>query len=293
MVFTESQLGTNNVFGILDDAIYLNENESIRRIQTIPIKENSTLDCNIVDFSDIIGLCEDYGIDYEGAINLLAEVNSIPSCLIAVAIPEDILIESPELVDNLPQVVAIPMSSSDPIGDLVNHAAEACLEQGEESFDNLSNLILTEGRMTKIGAALMGGAIAARAATPYMYSNLMSDVKKAGGKYGGELGQWKVGSTFNRLANIENINHLSPHVRNLGMGLIAVDQLSDLYRKYKDRPKSTIAKAIASLRNVYAKWMNKANSTNDKGIAATLKRGAAKVLQVIDKLLHAMQRATN
>ena len=69
----------------------------------------------------------------------------------------------------------------------------------------------------------------------------------------------------------------------IGGGLLA-------YRHYRDKPKSFIAKKIASLRSIYQKWMNKAASCKDSGIAAKLRRGAAKILQVIDKLMAFLQR---
>ena len=59
---------------------------------------------------------------------------------------------------------------------------------------------------------------------------------------------------------------------------------------YRNKPKSVIAKKIASLRNIYSKWMKRAQSSKDSGIAAKLKRGAAKILQVIDKLMAFLQR---
>lgn len=62
---------------------------------------------------------------------------------------------------------------------------------------------------------------------------------------------------------------------------------------YRNKPKSVIAKKIASLRSIYSKWMKRAQSSRDSGIAAKLKRGAAKILQVIDKLMAFLQRKTD
>jgi flagellar biosynthesis GTPase FlhF len=61
-------------------------------------------------------------------------------------------------------------------------------------------------------------------------------------------------------------------------------------KRYRDQPKSVIAKKIASLRSIYQKWMAKAQSSKDSGIAAKLRRGAAKILQMIDKLLAFLQQ---
>ena len=61
------------------------------------------------------------------------------------------------------------------------------------------------------------------------------------------------------------------------------------YKHYKNQPKSVIGKRIVALRSVYSKFMNKANSSNNPGIVAKLKKVAAKILQVIDKLLGYLQ----
>lgn len=61
------------------------------------------------------------------------------------------------------------------------------------------------------------------------------------------------------------------------------------YKKYKNQPKSVIGKRIAALRQIYAKFMKKAQSSHDSGVAANLKRVAAKVLSVIDKLMGYLQ----
>jgi hypothetical protein len=61
------------------------------------------------------------------------------------------------------------------------------------------------------------------------------------------------------------------------------------YKKYKNQPKSVIGKRIAALRQIYAKFMKRAQSAKDNGIAAKLKKVAAHVLQVIDKLLGYLQ----
>ena len=67
----------------------------------------------------------------------------------------------------------------------------------------------------------------------------------------------------------------------IGAGLLA-------YRHYQNKPKSIIAKRIASLRSIYQKFLHNAQSNPAK--AGVFKRMAAKVLGVIDKLMAFMQR---
>ena len=59
------------------------------------------------------------------------------------------------------------------------------------------------------------------------------------------------------------------------------------YQQYRNRPKSVIAKRIAALRGVYKKFMLEAQRNPKQ--ANVFKRMAAKILSVIDKLLHYMQ----
>lgn len=60
--------------------------------------------------------------------------------------------------------------------------------------------------------------------------------------------------------------------------------------RYENKPRTLLAKKIAALRNIYSSWMKKANSSKDPGIVARLKQGAAKILQVIDKLMEFLQK---
>ena len=63
------------------------------------------------------------------------------------------------------------------------------------------------------------------------------------------------------------------------------------YNKYRNKPKSVIAKRIAALRGIYRKFMVNAQRNPQK--AGIFKRIAAKILSVIDKLMSFMQHATD
>lgn len=298
MLFTESQLVTNNALKILDEAIYLNENEHLRRAQTIPIKENSTLDCNIVDFSDVVGLCEDYGIGYEQAIDLLAEANSLPSCLIAVAVPEDILIESPELADDIPQVVVAPLNQFDPIGLFVEAVIQESLEQeNEQILEDAMDSLLTEGIVGKIGNAFMVGGAGAMGAGLLKQRNVMKDMEKAGGSKGITVGQFRVADQFDRRGQAMDLQMGGNLALGIGGTLKTIDKLGDKipqwYQAYKDKPRTVIAKAIAKLRGLYSKLQAQSNKQVESGKAGIYHKVMAKITNVIDKLLRAMQRAAN
>ena len=77
----------------------------------------------------------------------------------------------------------------------------------------------------------------------------------------------------------------------VGLNLYGIGSGTNAYiKQYKNRPKSVIAKKIQSLRNVYAKWLKKANNAIEDREAGIAKKIAAKIMNIIDGLLHLLQR---
>ena len=73
----------------------------------------------------------------------------------------------------------------------------------------------------------------------------------------------------------------------VGLGAAAIGGGIYAYKQYKNKPRSVIAKRIAALRGIYKKFMINAQRNPKK--ANVFKRIAAKILSVIDKLLHYLQ----
>jgi hypothetical protein len=71
-------------------------------------------------------------------------------------------------------------------------------------------------------------------------------------------------------------------------GMAAAYGLNKL-NQYRNKPKSFIGKKIAALRSIYSKFMQRAQASNDSGVAAKLKKVAAKILAAIDKLMAFLQ----
>ena len=96
------------------------------------------------------------------------------------------------------------------------------------------------------------------------------------------------GSTIGRVVN--SISGLSTG-KKIGIGVGAAAAIGgSIYaiNKYRNQPKSVIAKRIAALRHVYAKFME--NARRNPAKAGVFKRAAAKLLSVIDRLLAFLQR---
>lgn len=96
--------------------------------------------------------------------------------------------------------------------------------------------------------------------------------------------------TFHKWGN----NLLSGTGRQLGLvgvGVYGVGSGTKHYiDQYRNRPKSVISKKIASLRKVYAKWLQRANNAIEDREAGLAKRIAAKILNIIDGLLKLLQQ---
>ena len=76
------------------------------------------------------------------------------------------------------------------------------------------------------------------------------------------------------------------HAAWVGMGYGVGEAIKSI-AEYRNKPKSIIAKKIASLRHIYSKYMESAQKHPEK--ASIFKKVAAKILSVIDKLLGFLQ----
>ena len=68
-------------------------------------------------------------------------------------------------------------------------------------------------------------------------------------------------------------------------------QMVELMRQAQNKPKSWIGQKIASLRNMYHSWLNRANMERDMGQANIFKRIAATIMNCIDTLMEKLQNA--
>ena len=107
------------------------EVESTVKIPSIPVIENIDLGQYVVSFTDIDSLAEDYGCDYEDAVYAIAEENNLDPNSLAVSVEDWKLIETPELVDLVPNIVVKPISEN----NIVYQITEQCLNEYEATGD--------------------------------------------------------------------------------------------------------------------------------------------------------------
>ncbi len=296
MLIKEEQFQSkNNILEKLNEAVYLTQEESTIYPTEITVRENSSIDCNTVMFEDVLAISNQYECSLNEAIEKIAEANDVPSCLLAVDLKEDMAILYPEVVDEMYQVVISPISDKDPVGVWVETVVNEAIEQDDES--------LLEGVANSLGNALIAGSIANSVKDAYTANKYKEKLDKLGGKkYGAKLGMFKDPEAINKSADYLDSANTSRLMFTTGVGLKigskAADKIEQVYDNYKNKPKNVVAKVIAKLRKMYSGIKDKLEKKpgilkKDSKAVATLKKVGAKILQVIDKLMRAMQTTAN
>lgn len=294
MLFKESDLAINEAANILDKSTYLTEQESLTRVQTVPVVENSRLGAYVVDFSDIERLSEDYGCSYIEAMEAVAEANGIadPDKHFAVAVDEAAMIEDASLGQELANAVIKPQSETSLAYQFCEACANAYLESGDEQYLGA----ILEGKVGDAWNAVKGAA-----------SNAASTVKGAAASAGNAIdprnirddyqtakqaGLGKVASAKDALVHNKAAAGVAAGV---GVGAVAagIATARHFIKAAENKPKSWISQKIASLRGIYAKWLKAAQKQSDAGKANVFKQGAAKLMTIIDALLKKLQTAAN
>ena len=143
---------------ILNESVYLDESESILSPVAIPVVENARIGANVVAFADVERLAEDHGVDYIDAMIGIAEANQIDIDHLAVSVPEWKIIASPEVVNELNNVIVAPISSQNPIYQLCEACVDLALEEDNEAWIELFGDIIEEETKTASGIILPTGA---------------------------------------------------------------------------------------------------------------------------------------
>ena len=288
MLFKESDLQYQS----LDNFSYLTEDESKIKISTVPVLENSRIGIHTVDFSDIEKISEDYDVDYLTAISAVQESNNIDS--IAVVIDEAAIIEDSSIANSFDNVIIKPQSEKSTAYQFCEEFAEAYLESG--NIDYL-NAIINEGFKDMVNSV----------------SNKFKDVKDAVVNTAKEANPANAVHTFSQykkvnyptkraLRNTYYTNKKSAVALGAGaaagaVGLGILGKKVYDYRKAiqmaNNKPKSWISQKIASLRSIYAKWLDVAKKETDANKASVIKKAASQLLQVIDQLLAKLQKAAD
>ena len=131
MLLSESELNIYSADSVLNEAVLLDESESIVKLPAVPVVENSRLGCGVVSFSNLNSIVEDYGCDYGDAFCAIAEQNELDSNSLAVSVEDWKLIETPELAGMVPNIVVKPISEN----NIVYQAVDYCINEYYETND--------------------------------------------------------------------------------------------------------------------------------------------------------------
>lgn len=313
MLIKESQLiQKTDILNQLNEAVYITQEEASLNLSEVPVvvKENGN---NMVDYGYVVKLSEDNGYSLFESIEAIKESNGIDN--LTLLVDEGNAIAMQESFDPEHMVVR-PLSEDSDEVFWCDFVSEAYLndEIDEDVFteaimvDNSKDLAMVNRHLDKLETRKNKELLSSYDKyyndiknidrNDKEYYKKMADAASERTKRDNEAHK-RLGDGFdrtdvawNRLQNIRRIHNekRNKKIATAVAGTALVGAGIYAYKQYKDKPKSVIGKRIAALRKVYAKFMKKAQSAKDNGIAAKLKKVAAKILSVIDKLMEFLQK---
>ena len=110
------------------------EVESTVKIPSIPVIENSRLGVAAVSINNLNSIVEDYGCDYEDAFCTIAEENNLDLKDLSVAVEDWKLIETPELINLIPNIVIKPINENNIVYQAVDYCINEYCNTGDEGY---------------------------------------------------------------------------------------------------------------------------------------------------------------
>ena len=151
MLLSESDVNIYNADSILNEVVLLDESESITKLPAIPVVENSRLGGEVVNLSDLDNIVEDYDCSYEDAFYNIAEQNELDPNTLAVSVEDWKLIETPELVDLVPNIVVKPISENNIVYQAVDYCINEYCNTGDEGYLDCLDEVTQDWIEKKIG----------------------------------------------------------------------------------------------------------------------------------------------
>lgn len=129
MIINEEQLSSSKIFNILDNSTFLLENE-MNAISYSPVIENSNIGAHILRYKDLEEVANNYNINYNSAINLIAEQNNIDPESICISVDQGEAIVYPEILMEFSNNYILEKLPED------NPEVELCDSVIEQAFEN-------------------------------------------------------------------------------------------------------------------------------------------------------------
>jgi len=289
MLIKESQLQSRlDPMSMLAEATFLSEEESKVQPVTIPVREMSRLGegVTMVRFADVERLAEDSQVSYMDAVAAIAEASEVDASKMTIAVDEADLIVDPSLLDEMTNIVVAPLSENSLAYKYVAECIDAWAGMDDtDEVDTMLEAALVED--SDLEAFIEAEEIKALPA-PKEDKNppVAVDQPKEKGTFG------KAADAVKGAAG-KAVQFAKDNPKALGGAALATAGLGLGYKILKSadgKPKSWIGQKIAALRNIYAKWMKKAQNS-DASVAGRLKAAAGKLMAIIDKLMAKLQKA--
>lgn len=286
MLITSNNLNqNNNVENILENAVYLDESVVLNSPMTIPVVQID--DTNIIPFNYIDSLSEEYGWDLENTINKVISSNGIDRNNTVICMEEYYAILHPELVDEIESigesVVLKEINDNDCVSKFVDYCLESYINTDDDSY---MELVANPEYLLEWNSE-------------FDLDTSYEDKKKAwdaDAKLKGK--KWSASVNFKRNNPLDFSDLLDPTKVDSETTFGGRDDFKagkagaiiNLKRKLTDAPKNVLAKAAARLREVYRKWLQKANQEHDTGKQAWYKRIARKIMQAVDWIMRKIEK---
>lgn len=297
MLIKESQLlkpAKLDPMSMLAEATFLSEEESKVQPVTIPVREMSRLGegVTMVRFADVERLAEDSQVSYVDAVAAIAEASEVDASKLTIAVDEADLIVDPSLLDEMTNIVVAPLSESSVAYQYVAECIDAWADMNAENADELLEAALVEDTELKAFAEALDDVKAKAAEVAEKgkeAAGKVADKAKTAAGVAAGVGSELAGAA--KEAGGKAVDYAKENPKTVvGGALAAAGVAAAIYKASSNKPKSWIGQKIAALRNVYAKWMKKAQNA-DASVAGRIKAAAGKIMAIIDKLMAKLQNA--
>lgn len=251
-------------------------------VNAVPVLENSRINSAVVSINDLTTLTEDYGCNYEDAFYAVSKANQINPEDLAVVVEDWKLIETPELIDVVPNIVVKPISEANLAFQFVDECISEYYNTGDDQY--LYNIIDEDNTFVqrhikngaKAGAVLgtLGGAFLSRKASHSV------KVNAGGAAAGAALGAFLGGRGGLEVAKRRaNFNQKMYKINQ--KAALTTPVSGNVVEEAKKKDPSWIFKKIAAIRHWIETKLNRNKDPKKQGLIQRLK---AKLLGIIDKL---------
>ena len=289
MLITNENLNRESVDSLLENSVYLDESVVLNTPMTVPVIQFNE-ETNLIPFDYVDRLSEETGWDLESTLDKVRNANDIDPNDTVVCMEEYYALLHPELLEYLDaigeSVVLKEINDNDCVSQFVDYCLESYINTDDEGYMDLvanpesllewnSEFDLDTSYEDKkkawdADAKLKGKKWTATVSMPkgmfdLFPDKIMVDSEKS---FTSDLG----GKNVTRVGAGEN------------------HWLINLKRKLTDAPKNVLAKAAARLREVYRKWLKKANEEHASGKQGFFKKIARKILQAIDWIMRKIEK---